>query len=339
MKQLFSKISRRFYNASATCRSKGITCHYALLISLFYLFPSSVQAEPWLTGPILAPAGHTVPGGHTNFEFYALSVNSNGIFNGSGDFVRAPLFRAFVLNPILTHGFTDWLDVQLTLPYTFDSTQGVNSNRLADTTVSLGFQLLEQKNRPGKVDLRLLLQETFPTGRYDRLNPLALGTDSTGLGSYQTQLGLDFQYLSELFPSHYLRTRLILSTLFASDVQIHGLSSYGGTTTTRGTIKGGNESTIDLAFEYTLTQNWVAVMEGYATSGDATRFDGSVEIGNLGSPTAQIGNGNYSQIGLAPAIEYNFNANVGLIGGVWFPIQGSNTSHFMTYVLALNSFW
>jgi len=42
---------------------------------------------------------------------------------------------------------------------------------------------------------------------------------------------------------------------------------------------------------------------------------------------------------LAPALEYNFSGNVGLIGGVWFPLSGKNTSHYMTYVLALNTYW
>lgn len=308
------------------------------LFFIFSLLNSPLIAGPWFTGPILAPAGHTVPGGHTNFEFYALSVHSNGIYNQEGNFVGIPLSKSFVLNPVLTHGFTDWLDVQLTIPYAFNNTQGQNSNRLADTTVAMGLQLMEDEG-PVKPALRLLIQETFPTGRYDRLNPHALGTDSTGLGAYETQLGLNFQKLTPVFKTHYLRTRLILSHLYASSVKVHGLNSYGGTISTNGTINGGSENTADLAFEFTLTQHWVAVMEGYITHGDASRFDGDIEIGNLGSPTAKIGNGNYSQTGLAPAIEYNFNGNVGLIGGVWFPVQGSNTSHFMTYVLALNAYW
>lgn len=296
-------------------------------------------ADPWFTGPLLAPAGHTVPRGHTNFEIYGIDIFTDGQYNQSGDFVRIPLFRTFVANPILTHGFTDWLDVQFTVPYAFNSTRGQRSNRLTDVSVALGIQLLEQKGDPHKIDFRILVQETIPTGKFDHLNPVAAGTDATGLGSYQTQVGLNFQYLRQVFNNHYLRTRLILSRLHANPVNISGLSSYGGTINTRGTISSWNENDIDLAFEYTLTQHWVAVMEGYISSGESTRFNGILNIANIGSPPTPIGSGEFREKALAPALEYNFNSNIGLIGGVWFPVSGVNTAHYMTYMLALNAFW
>ncbi|BCA95127.1 hypothetical protein TUM19329_14880 [Legionella antarctica] len=293
---------------------------------------------PWFTGPILAPAGHTIPKGHTNVEFYSLHVSTDGRYNDSGTIIHTPLFRSFVTNPVMTHGFNDWLDVQLTLPYTFNSTRGVSYNRLTDITTALGFQLVEQNGSPKRADVRILLQQTFPTGKYENLNPAFLGTDSTGLGSYQTLVGLDLQYLLEVIQSHYLRTRLILSYLHASPVKVHGLNSYGGTINTNGRIARGGEYDADLAFEFTLTQNWVAVMEGTISRGQSTVFNGILDIGNIGAPVNIRGN-DYSARTLAPALEYNFNANVGLIGGVWFPVSGKNTSHFRTYVLALNAYW
>lgn len=309
-----------------------------LLFICFYitLYSSFALAGPWFTGPLLAPAGHTVPRGHTNLEVYGLDVLTNGSYNSVGILNTAPTFRSFVVNPIITHGFTDWLDVQLVLPYVFNSTQGVNSNRLADISVTLGFQLFEQQNSPKRIDIRVLVQEVFPTGQYQGLNSGKFKTDSTGLGSYQTQIGLDFQYLFQVYNEHYLRTRFILARLYATPVHIMGLSSYGGTSTTNGTIKPGTEDGLDLAFEYTLTQHWVAVLEGTLNNGQPTRFHGILNIGGIG---ALIGNGAHNSKTLAPALEYNFTNNLGIIGGVWFPVAGKNTSHFMTYVLALNAFW
>lgn len=302
-------------------------------------FNSSAWADPWFTGPLLAPAGHTIPKGHTNVELYGINVLTDGSYDNFGTFRDSPTFRTTVINPVISHGFTDWLDVQLVTPYVFNSTRGVNYNRLADVAVTLGFQLFEQKGSPKRMDVRFLLQETFPTGRFQGLKPTKFGTDSTGLGSYQTQLGIDFQYLLKVFNSHYLRTRLIFSRLYAGPVYVTGLNSYGGTITTHGKINSGTENGIDLAFEYTLTQNWVAVMEGTLSNGQATRFNGVLNIGNIGGPGATIGSGQYNEKALAPALEYNFSSNLGLIGGVWFPVAGKNTSHYMTYVLALNAFW
>lgn len=306
---------------------------------ILILYSNISFSGPWFTGPLLAPAGHTVPRGHTNFEFYAIDVKSDGAYNSNGELIHSPLFSSFVANPIITHGFTDWLDVQLTVPYVFNDTMHVQHNGLADTTVSVGLQLVNQNDSTWKPDVRILIQETFPTGSFQDLNPNELGTDSTGLGSYETQVGLNLQLLSSVFETHYLRTRLILTHLFTSAVHVHGVNSYGGTLTTNGRIAAGGENAADLAFEYTLTQHWVAVMEGYIAHGTETRFDGVIEIGDLGGPSAAIGGGPFSEVGLAPALEYNFNSNIGVIGGVWFPVAGSNTAHFMAYTLALNAYW
>lgn len=314
---------------------------YALLICVFFLslFSQSGFAGPWFTGPLLAPAGHTIAKGHTNLELYAIDVHTNGFFNQNGNFVRTPLFRSFVGNPVLTHGYTDWLDIQLTVPYVFNSTQGINYNNITDTSLTFGIQLAEQKGSPKKMDVRLLIQEIFPTGRFDHLNPALLGTDATGLGSYETRVGIDFQYLKEMKNSHYLRTRLILSYLYSTSVNVVGLSSYGGTINTRGRIRQGDEYDADLAFEYTLTQHWVAVMEGTLSDGSGSRFSGNLSAPNIVGPAPAIGYGSYYETALAPALEYNFTEKVGLIGGVWFPLSGRNTNNYMAYVLALNIYW
>jgi hypothetical protein len=296
-------------------------------------------ASPWFTGPILAPAGRTIPRGHTNVEFYGLSTNSRGRFTDSGQRVRTPLYQSVVANPVVAHGFTDWLDVQLVVPYVFNSTLGKHHNGISDTSVGLGFQLLEQKESKIKPNLRFVIQENIPTGRFDQLNPELSGTDATGLGSYQTIVAFNFQHLAQVFNTHYLRTRLSLSRVNASAVTINGLSSYGGTINTHGTISPGFENDVTLAFEYTLTQNWVAVMEGYISQGNATRFNGSLGVRTIDNPAAAVGSGSFYEEALTPALEYNFSERVGVIGGVWFPIKGQNTGDYMTYVVALNAFW
>jgi hypothetical protein len=302
-------------------------------------FNNLVFAGPWFTGPLLAPAGHTIPNGHTNLEMYGIDVFSNGRFDQSGNLIHTPLFRSVVANPIISHGFTDWLDAQISIPYVFNSTLGKNSNKITDISTALGIQLVEQKGSPTRADVRILLQEVFPTGRFENLNPALLGTDSTGLGSYQTQIGLNLQYLREIYNGHYLRSRLILSHLHASAVNINGFTSYGGSANAHGRVSAGSENDINLGFEYTLTQNWVAVLEGTYSKGNSTRFSGDLNVGNLGGPQSNIGYPDYDETALAPAIEYNFNSHIGVIGGVWFPLTGKNTSHYMTYLLALNTYW
>lgn len=299
---------------------------------------NTVQADPWWTGPLLAPAGHSVPAGHTNFELYEFHTDNDGIYNRHWKLTHTADTISDVINPIFTHGLTDRLDIQFGVPYAFNRGTSGSSNHISDTGVTLGYQLIEQKDSRWRPDIRFTIQEIIPTGRFHDLSPVNNGAGSTGLGSYQTAASLNMQLLTQFTDIHYLRTRLSLSYVYASDASIHGLSSYGGTPQTDGVVDPGNLSSIDLAGEFSLTQHWVAVMEGYFATRDAARFRGTPGFTSNGV-LAKIGNDNVDEITLAPAIEYNFNANVGIIGGVWFTVAGKDTSEFQSIVVALNAYF
>ncbi len=55
-----------------------------------------------------------------------------------------------------------------------------------------------------------------------------------------------------------------------------------------------------------------------------------------GTPSATAIRPSSESFSLAPALEYNWSANIGLIGGVWFTVGGRNTSRFVSGVLAFN---
>ncbi|STX51860.1 Fe-S protein [Legionella busanensis] len=302
---------------------------------LFSLMCSSAVAGPWYTGPLLAPAGHTIPRGHTNLEPYAFYTDNDGIYTRHWRLSHVPHSESIIGNPVITHGMTDKLDIQYTLPYTYNEQQGRSYQHIADVSAILGYQALEQGKTKWWPDLRVTVQEIFPSGKFKDLNPLNNGVDATGLGSYQTGFNLNFQHLLQLTEVNYLRTRFSAGYLIPLDVNIRGVTAYGGTANTNGRINPGNMLTFDLAWELNLTQNWVAVMEGYYASRDKTRFRGFRGLTDKNKvPT--IGHQYLEEISLAPAIEYNFNANVGIIGGYWFSVAGKDATDFKSVVVALN---
>ncbi|KTD06899.1 hypothetical protein [Legionella jamestowniensis] len=305
----------------------------------FGCFSSNIAwAGPWFTGPLLAPAGHTIPRGHSNLELYGFYTDNEGIYTRHWKLVHTPHSESIIGNPIFSHGLTDKLDIQYGVPYVYNKNKGRQAQGLGDTSVTLGYQLLEQKESKWRPDLRVTVQEIFPTGKFEALDPLNNGADATGLGSYQTGVALNFQHLLPVGETHYLRTRLSLNYLYANTVDIQGASSFGGTPFTQGTIDPGDLFTADLAAEFTLTQNWVAVMEGYYASRAATQFSGFIGNNAQGMP-APIGHGNIEEITLAPAIEYNFSPNIGIIAGPWFTVTGRETTQFISYVAAFNAYW
>jgi hypothetical protein len=318
---------------------KNISFSFAstALLALALTINEQSHAGPWFTGPLLAPAGHTIPRGHSNLEIYGFYTINEGVYNRNWKLIHTPRSKSFVGNPIFSHGITDRLDVQYSVPYVYNSNQGATHQGLGDTSALLGYQALEQKDSRWRPDLRVVVQEIIPTGRFETLDPLNNGADATGLGSYQTGIAFNFQNLQS-FKDHYLRTRLSLNYLIPSRVTVRGLSSFGGTPQTLGSVNPGDLFTVDLATEFTLTQNWVAVMEAYYASRNPTSFRGFIGNDATGM-LANLGHGDIDEITLAPAIEYNFSGNVGVIVGPWFTVAGRDTTNFISYVAALNIYW
>lgn len=299
------------------------------------LFCPTTQAQPWFTGPIIAPSGKVIKLGHFNLETYGTYTENIGRFNRHWKFTHTPASYSTQINPLLTYGLSSWADTQLSVPYAMNRSRGQQYHSIGDVSLLIGVQVLEQDQSAWRPDLRLTINETFPTGRYQNLNPMNQGTDATGQGSYLTHIGLNFQHLSLFRDAHFLRQRLSINYVAAQPVEIRGQSSYGGNSLTDGRLKPGNLWSIDLAGEFTITQNWVAVMETYYFSRTADRFRGITGTTQQGLPL-MIGSDASAELSLVPAIEYNFSANFGIIAGFWFSVLGKDASNFRSTVIALN---
>ena len=283
-------------------------------------------ASPWMTGPLLAPSGKTIPAGHANFEPYGFYT----VYPGQ--------FRNVELLPILTVGLTSFLDVQTSLPIDHSWKNGQQGGNIADYSLGVGLQVLKEQESSWLPNLRITLQEVFPTGKYDNLNPNKLGTDQTGVGAYQTSIGFHFQKLYELKDEHFLRSRLSLVGSVASDVHVSGVNVYGGNPSTDGDVSPGNGYSADLAFEYSLTQHWVPVFELLFVNSDSSDFNGNPGL-TPGGVIDSLGGAGGSQLSLAPALEYNFTPKFGIIGGVWFSVAGPSGARFTSGAVAVNYYF
>lgn len=305
-----------------------------LITSLYGL----VHAAPWYTGPLLAPSGKVVPLGHANIEIYGFSTQRKEIFGNKGKKIHIPEVQSLQLNPLLGYGLTDSIDVQLSLPYARNKTLGKSKDHISDTSILLGFQAHKQQPGSRLPDLRITVQQIIPTGRFDNLNPIDKGTGATGAGGFQNILSLDFQQLTQLTELHYLRTRLALAYMYSFSHDVDGFSAIGGGVDTHGVDKPGDLMTADLAGEFSVTQNWVAVMEMYYTYHAAGLFKGRLGFNEDGL-MATVDNPTTTFVSFAPAIEYNFSEHYGIIAGVWFSVQGKNAPVFTSTVIAFNAFW
>ena len=104
---------------------------------------------------------------------------------------------------------------------------------------------------------------------------------------------------------------------------------------TKGRIHPGASYASDFAIEYTLTQHWVPVMEVLYVHSTSSSFNGNPGF-TPGGTAAAIGGRGRDSVSLAPAIEYNFTANLGIIGGIWFSVTGPHPAKFTSTAIAIN---
>ncbi len=201
--------------------------------------------------------------------------------------------------------------------------------------VGLNIQLLNSEIGKLKPNIKLTLKANAPIGKYQHLDAKRKGTDATGGGSWQPAATITMSKIFNTSGIHYLEPRLSINYQVGTAVLVQGLNSYGGVSDTKGFIYPGNILSVDLAFEYSLTQRWVLACDLYYAHGNKRRFSGNPGTSAGGVPVKMTALANEKWT-LAPALEYNFSKNIGIIAGVWFSFAGKNTSQFTNAMISLN---
>jgi len=190
----------------------------------------------------------------------------------------------------------------------------------------------------------LVLGETLPTGKYDRLG--ARPAEGIGAGVYTTTLGLYSQYFFWLPTGRILRTRLDLSYAIPGSGSVQDVSVYGTSQGFRGRAKPGDSFIADAAGEYSITRHWVLALDVLYEHDSSTRINGvqlPAAASGLGSPPVglppvqiALSSGASHSWSLAPALEYNFNSRIGVIAGAKLTVTGRNTTAVVIPVVAVN---
>ncbi len=292
---------------------------------------------PWLTGPIFAPSGITIPPGHYYIEPYFFLTANTAAYNRDWKPVKQETFWSAYFQPFYQMGLNSIMDFDITPTVYYNFTEHAANWAFGDLSAGIDIQLFQMGVKPTDwtTSIKIEFNETFPTGKYDNLKPIKLGTQVGGAGSYVTSFVLCWAQIVYVGRGHFFDTRLGLTYNVPTSVRVKGLNAYGGGKGTRGTVYPSQSFRTDLGMEFTLTQNWVLAMDVIGTWAGKTRFKGNPGTAPDGSP-AKVGGGSSVQFQLAPAIEYNFNENIGIIGGYWFTLAGRNSQKFSSGVFVLS---
>jgi hypothetical protein len=286
--------------------------------------------DAWWTGPLLAASASTLPQGHFLVEPYFFDVITYGRLDADGNRVSRPHENDFGSQSYVLYGVTDRISAGIIPRFGYlKSSQGPGSTgpQVGDLTLQAQYRLTQFQEGSWIPTLSFVLGETVPTGKYDRLDQHP--GDGFGAGAYTTILSLYSQEYFWLSTGRILRMRLDLSYSLSSRVGLQGVSVYGTGAGFSGHAQPGDSFTGDVSWEYSLTRNWVLAFDVVYERDASTTVTGSYAASS----------GDSWSLGLAPAIEYNFNSRIGIIAGTRIIPTGRNSSISVTPVAAINMFF
>ena len=305
----------------------------------FLLIPSLLfsktyrGATPYFTtGPILTPSAHNTAPGDMNLQPYIFLEDDFGRFNENGAPKKAE-YDLLKLRGSLDFGLglLNWLDFSATLNGQINYQKRQSSTHIGDTQVSLGFQLLRE--RESSPALRLTVTESLPTGNYQKLNPGKEALETSGSGSYETSVALNIGKKISLF-----NLRASFKYTIPTPVDVQGFNSYIGIKVDKGKVRPGREMEVDAAVELSLTQNLVLACDLVYTYQYGSNFSGDL-AGITNGKGVQILSSSRNSLSCAPAIEYNVSENLGFLLGSWFTIAGRNSTRFVAGVFSVALSW
>jgi hypothetical protein len=292
--------------------------------------------DAWFTGPMLAPSASTLPRGHFLIEPYLYDVVTQGFYDRDGTRRSAPRTDGIGSLTYILYGLANRFTVGM-IPvagYT-EASNGPSSARvgMGDFTLQ-GQYRLKLFHEGSKIStMSVAVQETLPTGKYDRLGNRR--NDGFGGGAYTTTVAFYSQTYFWLPNGRVLRMRFNVAPAFSSGVNVHDVSVYGTSTGFRGQATPGASVFVDAAWEYSLTRRWVLALDAVYRYQANTPVSGYNAL-DPNRAAIRLNSGSSDAYGLAPAVEYNWNRNIGVLLGTRLIPAGRNTPSTITPAIAIN---
>jgi hypothetical protein len=295
--------------------------------------------DAWWTGPMLAASAATLPRGHFLIEPYLYDVIVIGHYDHDRVRRSADHSDGFGSLAYLLYGLADRVTVGV-IPTVGYNTVNVGSNSsgvgMADLSLQGQYRISQFHESDWIPTTSVVVQQTFPTGKYDRLGDRP--SNGMGGGAYTTTLALYSQTYFWLPNGRILRTRLDVSESLSSTVNIQDVSVYGTGEGFRGQARPGNTFFANASFEYSLTRSFVLALDVTYRHTGSTRVTGySASVPQRTQPPAiELNSGSSEALGVAPAIEYSWTPNLGVLLGVRVIPAGRNTAATVSPAVAIN---
>ena len=206
-----------------------------------------------------------------------------------------------------------------------------------DLTLQASYRLTQFEKGRWMPTTAVVLQETLPTGKFDNLG--SRPANGIGSGAYTTALALYGQSYFWLPNHRILRSRVNLTQTFSHSSAIENVSVYGTGEGFRGTAKSGATFAALGAIEYSITRRWVLALDVQFNRAWNTRvsgFDSTDPSSTPEPPSILFNTGSRHSFAFAPAIEYSWTSNIGVLLGTRIIPSNPTTTRSITPAIAIN---
>jgi hypothetical protein len=290
-------------------------CKLLPLLLLSSHLAHAEDSKPYFAGTLLSGIPVNVAPSHWLIEPYFYAIQQTGVYNSHWNLSDRPQFFTIQMPWEFETGITHWLDIAF-YPTFYDTP---SSWLYGDTKLAFGFQILREEKNTSLPNLRFILQESFPTGKYDHLSPHQHLADASGTGAYSTWLSSVLQKTFSVFTLN-----LTIDYIVFSSVTVKGYSVYGGPA--HATLRPGHQLLTNIGIEYSLTQRWILGLDIHYQHQNSSSH-----------PTPSVGQPSLEQLSLAPCLEYNPSPHFSIEAGSWFTLAGRNSAAFITG--AVTAYW
>lgn len=280
--------------------------------------------DAWWTGPLLTASAATLPRGRVLFEPYFYDVISRDSEHfGSRSYILYGLTDEITVGVIPVFGYNK--------PRNGRASSGIG---LGDVSLQAQYRLTQFQQGSPIPTISAVVQQRLPTGKHDRLGDRP--SDGFGTGAPATTIALYAQSYFWMPNGRILRARLNLGKTFAGRAKVEGTSVYGTSSGFRGHARSGASFDISGSLEYSLTRNWVLALDVGHSRSAATRVSG-IDDSDPENPTdVRYESRPYRGFVFAPAIEYNWTSNLGVILGARLIPASRGRAATYTPALAIN---
>jgi hypothetical protein len=291
---------------------------------------AAVQAQ-WFTGSLEAPSPALPKAGMLAVEPYVVYTSNTGAYgDGWRHYAVANDVDSVQSLTVLKYALTDRLTIEALPSFAHAWNGQASATGLGDLPTEFEYRFNDENNRTGAPSVTAELGLSFPSGQYQRLSSALAGL---GSGAYTLKEGLLFQSLFDTADHHPVRLRFY-GALFEAlhDVALTDISVYGTSAGFRGHVAPASSGELGVGAGYALDERWVLAFDlvgNHAAASDPRGTDATGAVVHVSGSAS-------SSVALAPAVEYNWSGNIGVIAGAEFSAGGRNTASYVAPQIALS---